>query len=80
MFDINTHEYADYALMKEKRERLMREARMQQLWNKADEERSQLGERLMGLVGDLMIAGGQKLKARSGNPAPIQYTVEAQRS
>jgi hypothetical protein len=76
MFDVTQ----EYALHQERRAQLLREARMQQLWNKADEEREQLGERLMGLVGDLMISSGQKLKARSGSHAAIQYTVEAQRS
>ena len=73
MFDYQSQEFA---LNLERRERLLREAKMQQLWNQADEERSQLGERLMGLVGDLMISGGQKLKERSGAP----YVVEAQHS
>lgn len=77
MFDINLHEYSEYALMKEKRDRLMREARKQQLWNRANEDRAQFGERLMALVGDLMISGGQKLKARSDS-ASVQYTAEAQ--
>jgi hypothetical protein len=75
MFDINTHVNADLSLMKERRAQLMREAQIQQLFKKADEERPQFGERLMGLVGDLMISGGQKLKERSGS---AQYTVEAQ--
>jgi hypothetical protein len=61
---------------------LLREAKMQQLYTKADQERSQFGERLMGLVGDLMISGGQKLKARSGlayTPTPTT-AVEAHSS
>jgi hypothetical protein len=73
MFDIQSHEYA---LNLERRQKLLREAKMQQLWNKVDEERPQFGERLMALVGDLMISGGQKLKERSG--AAQQYAAEAQ--
>ena len=68
----------EYALNLERRERLLREAKMQKLWNDADLERPQFGERLMALVGDLMISGGQKLKERSGTAT--QYTVEAQHS
>jgi hypothetical protein len=70
MFDVTQ----EYALHQERRAQLLREARMQQLYSKADQERSQFGERLMGLVGDLMISGGQKLKARSGGDS-VPYTT-----
>lgn len=60
------------AVMQENREKLLRAARLHQLYAQADEERPQFGERLMALVGDLMISGGQKLKARSAH-APIHY-------
>lgn len=60
------------AVMEENRQKLLRAARLQQLYTQADEERPQFGERLMALVGDLMISGGQKLKARSAQ-APIRY-------
>ncbi len=64
----------EMALMAERRRELLRAAKMHELYNQADRERAQLGERLMGLIGDLMIAGGTKLKAR----ARVEYTAEAQ--
>ncbi len=66
----------DLALMEERKRDLLRSARMHELYRKADDERDQAGDRFMTLIGDLMISGGQKLKARSSN-AP--YRVEAQR-
>lgn len=73
MFNMTTQEIA---LVRERREQLLREARLQQLCRQADDERPQFGERLMGLVGDLMISGGNKLKERSR----VEYAVEAQHS
>jgi hypothetical protein len=64
----------EFAQMEERKRDLLRSARMHELYRKADEEQAQVGERLMTLIGDLMISGGQKLKARSG----VRYTVEAQ--
>jgi hypothetical protein len=61
-------------VMEENRQKLLRAARLHQLYSQADAERAQFGERLMTLVGDLMISGGQKLKARSSHPA-IRYTT-----
>ncbi len=63
----------EMAIMAERKRQLLKAARMHQLYNQADEERAQFGERLMALVGDLMSSGGQKLKARSG--AHTQYTT-----
>lgn len=65
--------------MLENREKLLRAARLHQLYAQGDAERAQLGERLIALVADLMISGGQKLKARSAHTA-IRYTVSTQNS
>lgn len=64
----------EMAAMQERRQRLLRAARMHQLFRQADGDRVQFGERIMTLLGDLMISGGRKLKARSG----VRYTVETQ--
>ena len=61
-------------VMEENKLKLLRAARLHQLYEQADAERGQFGERLMTLLGDLMISGGQKLKARSTH-APVHYTA-----
>lgn len=66
----------EQALMQDRKRQLMQAARMHQLYRQAEHERAQLGERLMTLLGDLMIAGGKKLKARTGTP--IRYTFETE--
>lgn len=43
---------------------LLREAKIQHLIRNAKRERSQMHERFLALVGDLMISGGSRLKAR----------------
>ncbi len=63
------------ALMEENRRRLMRSLKMHQLYLQADAERPQFGERLLALLGDLMIAGGEKLKSRHS----VSYTMEPQK-
>jgi len=60
--------------MQENREKLLRAARLHQLYTQVDDERAQFGERLMALVADLMISGGQKLKARTTH-VPVHYTA-----
>lgn len=64
----------EQVVMEENRQKLLRAARLQLLYTEADAERRQFGERLMTLVGDLMISGGQKLKARSTH-TPAQRTA-----
>jgi len=64
----------DFALMSERRRDLLQAARMHQLYRETESHRAQLGERLMVLLADLMISGGEKLKARSS----VSYTIEAQ--
>ena len=64
----------EMAIMAERKRELLRLARLHQLYQQADEDRAQLGQRLMSLVGDLMISGGTKLKEYSG------CAVEAQGS
>jgi hypothetical protein len=43
---------------------LIREAKLQHLVRKSQQERVKTHERFLALVGDLMISGGSKLKAR----------------
>ena len=43
----------------------------------ADDDREHTSERLMRLIGDLMIEGGTKLKARSRRADPV-YTPHLQ--
>ena len=74
MIPMNFNE--ERALVEENRQKLLRSARLHQLYLQVEEDRPQFGERLMALLGDLMISGGQKLKARSA----IQYTVKPQNS
>lgn len=62
------------AIMQDRKRQLLRAARMHQLYRQANDERVQVGERLMNLLGDLMIAGGEKLKARR----PVYYTFETE--
>lgn len=64
----------EIAVMQERKQRLLRAARTHQLLRQADWDRARFGERIMALLGDLMISGGRKLKARSG----VRYTVETQ--
>jgi hypothetical protein len=63
------------AIMDDRKRDLLRAARMEQLYAQADQEREQIGERLMTLLGDLMIAGGEKLKTRS---SVHHYTFETE--
>jgi len=64
------------AMMEERKRELLQAARMHQLYQQAEDDQTQLGERFMTLIGDLMISGGQKLKARSS--ASTQYSAGAQ--
>jgi len=65
-------------LMEERKRQLLQSAKMHELYQKADDERDQLGDRFMTLIGDLMISGGQKLKARSSNTsANAHYSAGA---
>jgi hypothetical protein len=66
----------EHALMEERKRDLLRSARMSQLYQQADDDRAQAGERFMTLIGDLMISGGQKLKARS-NSSNARYRTDA---
>ncbi len=64
--------FDEMELQAERRRDLLRAARMHQLYRQADDDRAQLGERLMTLLGDLMISGGTKLKEH------VSYSIEAQ--
>ena len=55
----------EQAMMQDRKRQLLQAAKMHQLYRQAEQERGQLGERLLMLLGDLIIAGGQKLKART---------------
>ncbi|MBI1258892.1 MAG: hypothetical protein GC204_15590 [Chloroflexi bacterium] len=65
----------EHALMEERKRQLLRAARIHELYQQADDERDQAGDRFMTLIGDLMISGGQKLKARSASKA-VRYTAD----
>lgn len=54
----------EQALMQDRKRELLQAARIHQLYYQAEREQAQLGERLLALLGDLLIAGGQKLKTR----------------
>jgi hypothetical protein len=64
----------EMAVLQERKRQLLRAARMHQLYRQAEQDRVRFSERLMVLLGDLMISSGRKLKARSG----VRYTVETQ--
>jgi len=64
----------EIVIMQERKRQLLRAARMHQLFRQAEQDRARFGERMMALLGDLMISGGRKLKARSG----VRYSVETQ--
>jgi hypothetical protein len=53
----------DLLIMEQRKRELLRQARIQQLFQQV--EREPVGERLLNLLGDLMISGGRRLKARS---------------
>lgn len=63
--------------MEERKRQLLHDARLNQLMRQADDDREHTGERLMRLLGDLMIEGGTKLKARSRHADPV-YTPHLQ--
>lgn len=68
MFHLNDEiEFAE-----ERRRKLLREAKIQQLFHQAEEDRANAGDRLMRLIGDLMIVGGTKLKARAQTAEPLR--------
>lgn len=53
----------DMLLMEQRKRELLRQARIQQLFKEV--EREPIGDRLLNLLGDLMISGGRRLKERS---------------
>ncbi len=57
------------AFVEDRKRKLLHEARLNQLVRQAEQDREHAGDRLMKLVGDLMIVGGMKLKARAGATA-----------
>lgn len=60
----NSDQEIQYA--EERRRDLLRQARIHQLYRQSNQDRAHFGARMMVLLGDLMISGGYKLKARSG--------------
>jgi hypothetical protein len=56
------------AIFQERKLDLLRAAKLHELYLSADKERPQFGDRLMSMLGDLMISGGERLKARSSAP------------
>ena len=63
----------EMALMADRKRELLQKARLHQLYQQAEQDRAQLGDRLMTLIGDLMISGGTKLKEHSS----VHYAAEA---
>ena len=62
--------------MAERKRELLRAAKMHQLYEQADEDRAQLGDRLMTLLADLMISSGTKLKEHADH---AHYEAEPER-
>ena len=56
------------AVFQQRKLDLIRAARLHELQLRAVKEHPQFGERLMTLLGDLMISSGERLKARSAAP------------
>ena len=63
-------------LLEERKRELMRAAKLHQLYREARDNRPRMSDRLMHLIGDLMITSGTKLKARSDAPPMPLYCVE----
>ncbi|MBK8029103.1 MAG: hypothetical protein IPK17_06235 [Chloroflexi bacterium] len=57
------HTERDMLLLEQRKQELLRKARIQQLFKEI--ERETMGDRLLNLLADLMINGGQRLKARA---------------
>lgn len=57
------------AIFQDRKRDLLRAAKLHELYLRAEAERPQFGDRLMTLLGDLMISSGERLKARSSAPA-----------
>ncbi len=56
------------AIFQERKQQLLQAAKLHELYLRADLERPQFGDRLISVLGDLMISSGEKLKARSATP------------
>ena len=67
MFDPNEQ----HTLMAEQKQKLLRQARLHQLYSQSERDRPHFGLRVMTLLGDLMISGGHKLKAHAQAPAQL---------
>ncbi|MBN8639258.1 MAG: hypothetical protein J0M07_28325 [Anaerolineae bacterium] len=57
------HTERDMLLLEQRKQELLRKARIQQLFKEI--ERETMGDRLLNLLADLMINGGQRLKERA---------------
>lgn len=69
----------EIALIAERKSRLMREARLQRLATEAQRDRVTVQQRFQRLVAEMMIEGGQRLKAyteRSAHPEPLTSSGE----
>ena len=53
------------AVFQDRKLELLRAAKLHELYLRADMERPQFGDRLMSMLGELMISSGERLKARS---------------
>jgi hypothetical protein len=62
--------------VQERKRDLLRAAQLHDLYLRAEKERPQFGNRLMSMLGDLMISSGERLKARSS----VTSFAEAQHS
>lgn len=67
------------AIFQERKLDLLRAAKLHELYLRAEKERPQFGDRLMSMLGDLMISSGERLKARS-SASSVATFAEAQHS
>ena len=63
-------------LLEERKRELMRAAKLHQLYREAQDNHPRMSDRLMRLIGDLMITSGTKLKARTSPPPMPFYSIE----
>ncbi len=59
------------AFFEDQKRKLLREVKLQQLIRQVEQDRVHASDRLMRLIGDLMIVGGMKLKSRARSADPI---------
>lgn len=61
----------EHWIMEERKRKLLQSAKLHQLYREAQTNQTTFGDRLLRLIGDLMITGGTRLKAQSEPLAPL---------